>query len=58
MYSELNSVRTQFSVYSSGVYISLLMKCVGDPASIVTLDSMAVKDSLSYEDVPVDILDH
>ncbi|XP_069145610.1 uncharacterized protein [Solanum lycopersicum] len=34
-------------------HISLLMKCVGDPASIVTLDSMAVKDSLSYEDVPV-----
>ena len=38
-------------------HISLLMKCVGDPASIVTLDSMAVKDSLSYEDVHVEILD-
>ena len=29
-------------------HISLLKKCVGDPASIVTLESVAVKDSLSY----------
>ena len=34
------------------IHISLLMKCVGDPAS------MPVKDSLSYEDVPIEILDH
>ena len=38
-------------------YISLLKKCMGDPASIVPLESVAVKDSLSYEDVPVEILD-
>ena len=38
-------------------HISLLKKCVGDPTSIVPLESVAVKDSLSYEDVPVDILD-
>ena len=37
--------------------ISLLKKCVGDPASIVPLESVAVKDSLSYEDVPIQILD-
>ena len=37
--------------------ISLLKKCVGDPASIVPLETVAVKDSLSNEDVPVDILD-
>ena len=37
--------------------ISLLKKWVGDPASIVPLESVAVKDSLSYEDVPVEILD-
>ncbi|WMV41976.1 hypothetical protein MTR67_035361 [Solanum verrucosum] len=35
-------------------HISLLKKCV---ASIVPLESVAVKDSLSYEDVPVEILD-
>ncbi|WMV47006.1 hypothetical protein MTR67_040391 [Solanum verrucosum] len=38
-------------------HISLLKKCVGDPASIVPLESVAVKDSLSYEDVPIEILD-
>ncbi|WMV24582.1 hypothetical protein MTR67_017967 [Solanum verrucosum] len=38
-------------------HISLLKKCVGDPASIVPLESVAVKDSFSYEDVPVEILD-
>ncbi|WMV20230.1 hypothetical protein MTR67_013615 [Solanum verrucosum] len=38
-------------------HISLLKKCVGDPASIVPLESVAVKDSLSYEDVSVEILD-
>ena len=37
--------------------ISLLNKCVGNPTSIVPLESVAVKDSLSYEDVPVEILD-
>ncbi|WMV29278.1 hypothetical protein MTR67_022663 [Solanum verrucosum] len=38
-------------------HISLLKKCVGDPASIVPLESVAVKDILTYEEVPVDILD-
>ena len=38
-------------------HISLLKKCVGDPTSIVPLESLAVKDSLSYEDVLVEILD-
>ncbi|MUG03700.1 hypothetical protein ECC01_22275, partial [Bacillus tequilensis] len=38
-------------------HISLLKKCVGNPASIVTLKSVAVKDSLSYKDVKVEILD-
>ena len=36
----------------------LLKKCMGDPASIMPLDSVAVKDSLSYEDVPIEILEH
>jgi len=38
-------------------HISLLKKCVGDPASVLPLESVVVKDSLSYEDVPVEILD-
>ncbi|KAH0650287.1 hypothetical protein KY284_030199 [Solanum tuberosum] len=31
-------------------HISLLKKCVGDPASIVPLESVAVKDSRTYEE--------
>ena len=38
-------------------HISLLKKCVGDPAFIVPLESVVVEDSLSYEDVPIEILD-
>ncbi|WMV24451.1 hypothetical protein MTR67_017836 [Solanum verrucosum] len=38
-------------------HISLLKKCVGDPSSVVPLETVAVKDSLSYEDVPIEILD-
>ena len=38
-------------------HISLLKKCMGDPASVVQLESVVVKDILSYEDVPIEILD-
>ncbi|WMV50627.1 hypothetical protein MTR67_044012 [Solanum verrucosum] len=38
-------------------HISLLKKCLGDPTSIVPLETVAIKDSLSDEDVPVEILD-
>lgn len=30
-------------------HISLLKKCVGDPTSVVRLESVAMNDSLSYE---------
>lgn len=39
-------------------YVSLLKKCVGDPISIVSLESVHVKESLSYEIFLVEILDH
>ncbi|WMV26721.1 hypothetical protein MTR67_020106, partial [Solanum verrucosum] len=38
-------------------HISLLKKCMGDPTSMVPLDSVTVKNSLSYKDVPVEVLD-
>ena len=38
-------------------YLSLLKKFVGDPTSIAPLESVAVKESLSYEDVPIEILE-
>ncbi|WMV49338.1 hypothetical protein MTR67_042723 [Solanum verrucosum] len=38
-------------------HISLLKKCVDDPTSIIPLESVAVKDSLTYDEVPVEIFD-
>ena len=38
-------------------HISLLKKCVDVPDSIVPLESVEVKDSISYEVVQVEILD-
>ena len=34
-------------------HISQLKKCVGDPAFVVPLESVAVKDNFFYEDIPV-----
>ncbi|WMV08094.1 hypothetical protein MTR67_001479 [Solanum verrucosum] len=47
----------KLAVVHSVFHISLLKKYVGDSASIVPLESVAVKDSLTYEEVPVEILD-
>ncbi|KAK4727160.1 hypothetical protein R3W88_032077 [Solanum pinnatisectum] len=38
-------------------HVSLLKKYVGDPTSIVPLEGFGVKENLSYEEVPVEILD-
>lgn len=38
-------------------YVSILKKCVGDPFLAVSLESIGFKDSLTYEKLPVDILD-
>ena len=39
-------------------HVSLLKKCVDNPAFVDPLESVAVKNSLFYEDVPVEILYH
>ena len=38
-------------------HISMLKKCIGDPDSIVPIEGLGVKDKLSYEEIPVEILD-
>ncbi|WMV24711.1 hypothetical protein MTR67_018096, partial [Solanum verrucosum] len=48
---------TELTTVHSVFHISLLKKCVGDPTSIVPLKSVVVKDCLTYEVVPVEILD-
>ncbi|WMV49979.1 hypothetical protein MTR67_043364 [Solanum verrucosum] len=47
--NELASVHPVF-------YVSFLKKCVGDPISIVPLESLGIKESLSSEEVSVEIL--
>ena len=34
----------------------MLRKCLGDPSLIVPTDNVGIKDNLSYEEVPVEIL--
>ncbi|WMV24085.1 hypothetical protein MTR67_017470 [Solanum verrucosum] len=38
-------------------HVSFLKKCIGDPTTIVLLEDVRVKESLSYKDVPVETLD-
>ncbi|WMV57997.1 hypothetical protein MTR67_051382 [Solanum verrucosum] len=38
-------------------HISMLKKYIGDPSLILPIDSIKIKDNLSYEEVPVQILD-
>ncbi|KAK4716100.1 hypothetical protein R3W88_014438 [Solanum pinnatisectum] len=38
-------------------HVSMLKKCIGDPVSILPLEGLGVNESLSYEEVPVEILD-
>ena len=35
----------------------MLKKCIGDLESILPIEGLVVKDNLSYEEVPVQILD-
>ncbi|WMV24721.1 hypothetical protein MTR67_018106 [Solanum verrucosum] len=36
----------------------MLKKCKGDPSLILPTESVRIKDSFSYEEIPVQILDH
>lgn len=38
-------------------FVSFLKKCIGDPAMVIPLENMGVKDSMSYEEVNIEILD-
>ncbi|WMV45520.1 hypothetical protein MTR67_038905, partial [Solanum verrucosum] len=48
--NELASVHPVF-------HISMLKKCIGEPVSILPLEGLGVDENLSYEEVPVEILD-
>ncbi|WMV09251.1 hypothetical protein MTR67_002636, partial [Solanum verrucosum] len=38
-------------------HVSMLKKCIGDPVSIIPLEGLGVDESLSNEEVPIEILD-
>ncbi|WMV23892.1 hypothetical protein MTR67_017277 [Solanum verrucosum] len=38
-------------------HISMLKKCMGDPSLIIPTEDIGIKDSLSYEEITVQILD-
>ncbi|WMV55491.1 hypothetical protein MTR67_048876 [Solanum verrucosum] len=38
-------------------HISILKKCMGDPSLIRSSEDIGIKDNLSYEEVPIQILD-
>ena len=35
----------------------MLKKCMGDPSLIIPTEDVGIKDSLSYDEIPVEILD-
>ena len=38
-------------------HVSMLKKCIGDPKSILPIEDLGMKDNISYEEVPVQVLD-
>lgn len=38
-------------------HVLMLKKCVGDPPMVFSLESVSISNSLSYEEVPIEILD-
>ena len=48
--SELASINLVF-------HVSMLNKCIGDPKTILPNKGLGVKDKLSYEEIPIQILD-
>ena len=38
-------------------HIFMVRKCVGDPSTVVSLEEIYILDSLSYEEVSIEILD-
>ncbi len=51
----------EFPFYLSSIHlvfhVTMLRKCVGDPLSVVYLEGLGLLDSLSYEEIPIEILD-
>ena len=49
---------SEFTFVNLVFNFSMLKKCTGNPESMLPIKGLGVKDNLSYEEVPVFILDH
>ena len=47
----------QLDSFHSVFHVSMLKKCLGYPSSILPVEGLGVDENLSYEEVPVEILD-
>ena len=47
----------ELTLVHSVFHVSMVRKCVGDPSAIVPLGSVGVEENLTYEEIPVEILD-
>ncbi|WMV37656.1 hypothetical protein MTR67_031041 [Solanum verrucosum] len=47
----------ELAMVHSVFHVSMLKKCVGDPSLIIRTEDIGIKDSLSYEEIPRQILD-
>lgn len=48
---------SSLSLVHSVFHVSMLRKCIGDPSSVVPLEVLGIIYFLSYEEVPIEILD-
>ncbi|WMV13440.1 hypothetical protein MTR67_006825 [Solanum verrucosum] len=48
---------SELATFLSVFHISMLKKCMGDTSLIIPTKNNGIKDNLSYEEVPVEILD-
>ena len=46
----------EFAIIHSALHLSMLNKCIGGTVYILPLEGLRVKEDLSYEEVPIDIL--
>ncbi|WMV09768.1 hypothetical protein MTR67_003153 [Solanum verrucosum] len=47
----------ELAAVHSVFHISMFKKCMGDPSLIIPTEDIAIKDILSYKEIPVQILD-
>ena len=50
-------IPNELSLVHPVFHVSMLKKCIGNPESVFPIEGLGVKDILSYEEVPVEILD-